>query len=81
MANGQDSKGVDSATDATDDSLRVTPRHVEPDSTKDGEKAQSSGRTLRDDPSIEEAPGGDRAGVAGGGVDSNVSGLGGGNRR
>ena len=81
MANSHDPEHSDSATDASDET-RVTPREVEPDSARPGgEKPRSSGRTLREDTSIEDAAGGDRSGVAGGGVDGNVSGLGGGNRR
>jgi hypothetical protein len=61
---------------------RITPREVEPDHRTTGGGATSDhstahDRTLRRDPEVVEAPGGDIAGVAGGSVDSNVSGLGG----
>jgi hypothetical protein len=35
------------------------------------------GRTIRPDPEVVEADGGDQFGIAGGGIDSKVSGLGG----
>lgn len=63
-------------------SNRITPRDVEPDSRKSGGGASSGSSTthdrgLRRDPAVEEADGGDIAGVAGGGIDDHVSGLGG----
>jgi hypothetical protein len=67
-------------TDVT--SNRVTPREVEPDrqkprNTAGGDRSTSHDRGLRRDPEVVEADGGDIAGVAGGGVDDRVSGLGG----
>lgn len=72
--------------DANDPNLthRITPREVEPDRRSerpDADRAAADERpprrgALRDDGSVEEAPG-DRAGIAGGGIDSGVSGLGG----
>ena len=63
-------------------SNRITPRDVEPDSRKPGgaagsERATGHDRGLRPEPEVEEAEGGDIAGIAGGGVDDRVSGLGG----
>ena len=64
---------------------RVTPRQVEPDSRSTGGAPQtnrakgddtSTGR-LRDGDNTVEADGGDQAGIAGGSVDSKVSGRGG----
>ena len=64
------------------DTHRITPREVEPDSDTDAGRlrrerdiANDTGR-VRPDPAVVEADGGDIAGVAGGGIDSNVSGLG-----
>ena len=64
------------------DTHRVTPREVEPDSKTPGgapqrERATGHDRGLRPEPVVEEADGGDMAGIAGGGIDRNVSGLGG----
>jgi hypothetical protein len=61
---------------------RITPRDVEPDSRTSGggaadNRSTAHDRTLRRDPQVEEAPGGDIAGVAGGSVDDHISGLGG----
>jgi hypothetical protein len=64
------------------DTNRITPRDVEPDSKTSGgathsDRSTGHDRGLRRDPVVEEADGGDIGGVAGGGIDSNVSGLGG----
>ena len=60
---------------------RITPRDVEPDSRKSGggqdNPSTGQGRSARRDPLVEEAGGGDISGVAGGGVDDHISGLGG----
>ncbi len=71
--------------DTNDDTLgtnRITPRHVEPDSKESGggadrERATGHERTIRREPAVQEADGGDISGVAGGSLDGNVSGLGG----
>jgi hypothetical protein len=67
-----------------DDTNRITPREVEPDSDtpagrarREREVSHDSGRSLRPDPEVVEADGGDIAGIAGGGIDDKVSGLGG----
>ena len=67
------------------DTNRITPRDVEPDSKKSGggtqsERSTGHDRGIRPDPVVEEADGGDIGGVAGGSIDRNVSGLGGGKR-
>lgn len=66
------------------DTNRITPRDVEPDSNTPGgrlrrerDTAGDRGRTLRPEPEVVEADGGDIAGIAGGGIDDSVSGLGG----
>lgn len=73
-------------TNKPDTINRVTPRDVEPDRRHEGGDLdrdrstgdeRSRGRSIRPDPERREAPGGDQAGIAGGGIDSNVSGLGG----
>jgi hypothetical protein len=63
---------------------RITPRAVEPDDDTPAGRARRErdisddrGRTLRPDPEVVEADGGDQFGIAGGGIDSKVSGLGG----
>lgn len=63
------------------DTNRITPRDVEPDSNTEAgrkrrERDSASDRGMRHDPPVVEADGGDISGVAGGGIDSNVSGLG-----
>lgn len=65
-----------------DDTHRITPRDVEPDkkhSGGDASRDRETGheRTLRRDPKVSDTSAGDQAGIAGGGIDSNVSGLGG----
>ena len=62
---------------------RITPRDVEPDSNtpegaarRERSVGEDRGRR-RDDPEVVEADGGDIAGIAGGGIDDKVSGLGG----
>ena len=64
------------------DTNRLTPREVEPDSNTPAGKARrerdvGNDRGMRHDPPVVEADGGDIGGVAGGSVDSGVSGLGG----
>jgi hypothetical protein len=63
---------------------RITPREVEPDTNtpagrarRDRDKTDDRGRSIRPDPEVVEADGGDQFGIAGGGIDSKVSGLGG----
>ena len=69
--------------DDQDDTTRIAPRSVDPAHRDkiggDADKSTSDdhGRTVRRDPEVVEADGGDIGGVAGGGIDSNVSGLGG----
>jgi hypothetical protein len=63
------------------DTHRVTPRTVEPDHSREGERDREHaderrGRSIRPEPERRESLGGDQAGVAGGGIDSTVSGLG-----
>jgi len=63
------------------DTNRITPREVEPDSNTPEGKARrerdvTNDRGMRHDPPVVEADGGDIGGVAGGSIDSNVSGLG-----
>jgi hypothetical protein len=69
----------DKNTDVTRN--RVTPRKVEPDRKKSdssgGDRSTTHDRGLRRDPEVVDADGGDIAGVAGGGIDDGVSGLGG----
>jgi hypothetical protein len=74
----------DEAEDNPKDLNRLTPRSVDPEhrdsvgGASTGQATSSdSGRSIRPDPIVEETAGGDIAGVAGGGIDSNVSGLGG----
>jgi len=65
------------------DANRISPRSVDPEhrdkvgSDRDQATANDRDRTRRRDPAVVEADGGDIAGVAGGGIDSKVSGLGG----
>jgi hypothetical protein len=63
------------------DTNRITPRDVEPDRKQSGggsaRRPTGDDRGLRREPVVEEADGGDISGVAGGSVDSHVSGLGG----
>jgi hypothetical protein len=64
------------------DTNRITPRDVEPDSKKSGggvapDRSTGHDRGVRREPVVEEADGGDIGGVAGGGIDRGVSGLGG----
>ena len=65
------------------DTNRIAPRSVDPEHRdKVGGDAEPSttgdrGRSVRREPVVVEADGGDIAGVAGGGIDSKVSGLGG----
>lgn len=68
--------------DQTDpDPNRIAPRSVDPEhrDTIGGDSSQSTShdRGRRRDPATAEADGGDISGVAGGGIDSKVSGLGG----
>jgi hypothetical protein len=72
------------ANEHSNDVNRVTPRQVEPDSrspsgapTRRSKADDKSTGRLRDGDNTVEADGGDQAGVAGGSVDSNVSGRGG----
>ncbi|HUE89192.1 MAG TPA: hypothetical protein VMO26_24195 [Vicinamibacterales bacterium] len=66
-----------------DDSTRIAPRSVDPQhrdkvgSDADQSTSDDRGRRVRREPDVVEADGGDIAGVAGGGIDSGVSGLGG----
>jgi hypothetical protein len=66
-----------------DDANRVAPRTVDPEhrdkigSDADQSTSDDRGRSIRREPVVVEADGGDIAGVAGGGIDSKVSGLGG----
>lgn len=66
-----------------DDTNRIAPRSVDPEhrdkvgSDADPSTTDDRGRSRRRDPVVVEADGGDIAGVSGGGIDSNVSGLGG----
>ena len=72
------------ADNTPNDVNRVTPQHVEPDRQNTGggqtgetdSKDKTSGRLRRSDTTVE-ATGGDQAGVAGGAIDSKVSGRGG----
>lgn len=66
------------------DTNRITPREVEPDTNTPAGRARRErdttddrGRSIRPDPEVVEADGGDQFGIAGGGIDSKVSGLGG----
>jgi hypothetical protein len=66
------------------DTHRITPREVEPDSNtpagaarRERDTTDDRGRSIRPDPEVVEADGGDQFGIAGGGIDSKVSGLGG----
>ncbi len=64
------------------DTHRITPREVEPDTNTPAgaarrDRSVGDERARRPDPVVEEADGGDIGGVAGGSIDSNVSGLGG----
>jgi hypothetical protein len=66
------------------DTNRITPHEVEPDSDtpagaarRERDVSNDRGRTIRPDPEVVEADGGDQFGIAGGGIDSKVSGLGG----
>jgi hypothetical protein len=65
------------------DTNRIAPRSVDPEHRDkvggDDDQATSDdrGRSLRREPTVVEADGGDISGVAGGGIDSKVSGLGG----
>lgn len=75
---------ADSTKNPNDDQNRLTPRSVEPehrDSVGGAAGDRSTGddhrRTLREDPVRKDSVAGDQAGVAGGSIDSNVSGLGG----
>lgn len=72
------------AKDNPNDLNRLTPRSVDPEHRDsvggvDAEQSTSSdrGRSIRREPTVRESDGGDIAGVAGGGIDSGVSGLGG----
>jgi len=74
----------DEAQDNPNDVNRLTPRSVDPelrDSVGGDSSGQTtgpgSGRSIRPDPIVTENSGGDIAGVAGGGIDGQVSGLGG----
>ena len=66
-----------------DDANRVAPRTVDPEhrdkigGDADQSTSDDRGRSIRREPVVVEADGGDIAGVAGGGIDSKVSGLGG----
>lgn len=66
-----------------DDTVHVTPRSVDPEhrdkigGNADKSSSDDQGPTIRREPEVVEADGGDIGGVAGGGIDSNVSGLGG----
>jgi hypothetical protein len=64
------------------DTHRITPREVEPDSNTPAgaarrDRSVGNERRRREDPEVVEADGGDTAGIAGGGIDDKVSGLGG----
>ena len=65
------------------DAQRVAPRSVDPEhrdkvgGDSDQTTTDDRGRSRRRDPIVVEADGGDISGVAGGGIDSKVSGLGG----
>jgi hypothetical protein len=65
------------------DTNRIAPRSVDPEHRDkvggDSDQATSDDRgpSLRPDPVVVEADGGDISGVAGGGIDRKVSGLGG----
>lgn len=69
--------------DQTDpaDTNRIAPRSVDPEHRDkvggDDEPSTTGDRGRRREPIVVEADGGDVAGVAGGGIDSKVSGLGG----
>lgn len=63
---------------------RITPQSVEPEhrdsvggAESDQARSNDRGRSIRREPRVDDAGGGDIAGVAGGGIDSGVSGLGG----
>lgn len=63
------------------ETTRVTPRTVEPDRPRESERDREHaderrGRSIRPEPERRDPLGGDQAGVAGGGIDSKVSGLG-----
>jgi hypothetical protein len=64
-----------------DDTTRIAPRSVDPEHRDkvggDTDPSTSSARGRRREPEVVEADGGDIGGVAGGGIDSKVSGLGG----
>ena len=66
-----------------DDDTRIAPRSVDPEhrdkvgAAADASTSDDRGRTVRREPEVVEAEGGDIGGVAGGGIDSKVSGLGG----
>ena len=65
------------------DTNRIAPRSVDPEHRDkvggDADQATSDdrGRSIRREPIVVEADGGDISGVAGGGIDRKVSGLGG----
>jgi hypothetical protein len=69
--------------DQNHDANRVAPRTVDPEhrdkvgGDADQSTSDDRGRSRRREPEVVEADGGDIAGVAGGGIDSKVSGLGG----
>ena len=69
--------------DQNNDANRVAPRTVDPEhrdkigGDADQSTSDDRGRSIRREPVVVEADGGDIAGVAGGGIDSKVSGLGG----
>jgi hypothetical protein len=71
--------------DDQNDTNRIAPRSVPPEhrdkvGSDDASTSDDRGRSVRREPVIVEADGGDSAGIAGGGIDSKVSGLGGGKR-
>ncbi len=66
-----------------DDTNRIAPRSVDPEhrdkvgGDSDPSTSDDRGSARRRDPVVVEADGGDIAGIAGGGIDGKVSGLGG----
>lgn len=75
---------ADSTKHPNDDQNRLTPRSIDPEhrdsvggASRDRATGDDHGRTLREDPVRKDSVAGDQAGVAGGSVDSKVSGLGG----
>jgi len=76
-----DTKHRDDQTPNELDTNRITPRAIDPgirDSVGGAEDERATGNerrgSIRPDPEVVEAPGGDQFGVAGGGIDSGITG-------